>query len=285
MFAALSGGAACAASLLEAAPPARSEADLLRQMREAAQAPPPAVLRQAGGSVFSVPGTGLPRGNPVLRQSFEPLAEAAAFQHGIGTTFFKRLIRQESGYNPAAVSRAGAQGIAQFMPGTAAMMGLDDPFDPGKALPKAAELLALLHRRLGNEGLAAAAYNAGEGRIRAWLAGRSALPLETELYVRAITGREAQDWAPAGTPTLLRTALPPARAAAGRSVFGRMSPEWAFALTLLPKAAPGAVPNPARSAALPPSPSAPRAAAAPALRGEASLCQSLGRGCIVAAVY
>jgi Transglycosylase SLT domain len=105
------------------------------------------------------------------------------------------LIRQESGFNPNSVSRAGAQGIAQFMPATAYDRGLKDPFDPAEALPKSAELLNELRDHFGNLGLAAAAYNAGPDRVHRWLAGKSQLPQETIDYVRVITGHDAVDWA------------------------------------------------------------------------------------------
>lgn len=126
------------------------------------------------------------------------LARAAATAHAVPIDYFLRLINQESGFNQRAVSRAGAQGIAQFMPGTAAMRGLKDPFDPAEALPKSAAFLSELTRRFGNVGLAAAAYNCGANCVANWLAGRGRMPLETRGYVLAITGRAVQDWAPAG---------------------------------------------------------------------------------------
>jgi hypothetical protein len=108
--------------------------------------------------------------------------------------FFARLIWKESLFDPKAVSPKGAQGIAQFMPGTAKDRGLADPFLAAEALAASAHLLADLRGTFGNLGLAAAAYNAGEDRVRAWLAGLSSLPLETLDYVLFITGRPAADW-------------------------------------------------------------------------------------------
>ena len=70
---------------------------------------------------------------------------------------FVRLIWRESRFNPSAVSPKGAQGIAQFMPGTAGERGLLDPLNPVQALPKSAEFLAELRSQFGNLGLAAAA--------------------------------------------------------------------------------------------------------------------------------
>ena len=120
---------------------------------------------------------------------------AVAKRHELPADFFIRLIWQESRFNPSAVSFKGAQGIAQFMPGTARQRGLEDSFDPGQAIPKSAELLRDLNREFGNLGLAAAAYNAGSGRVHDWLAGRKPLPSETVAYVRLVTGRSAEEWA------------------------------------------------------------------------------------------
>jgi len=120
------------------------------------------------------------------------LAEAAG-ANDLPVDFFIRLIWQESRFKPAAVSRAGAQGVAQFMPGTARLRGLENPFDPLEAIAKSAEFLRDLHREFGNLGLAAAAYNAGPGRVRDGLGGRRSLPGETQAYVRLVTGRSAEE--------------------------------------------------------------------------------------------
>jgi hypothetical protein len=80
------------------------------------------------------------------------------------------------------------------MPGTAEERGLDDPFEPKSAIVHSASLLADLRQEFGNFGLAAAAYNAGAERVRAWLAGSSGLPWETQNYVQFITGRAAEEW-------------------------------------------------------------------------------------------
>jgi hypothetical protein len=132
------------------------------------------------------------------------MIESAAQANGLPVEFFARVIWQESRFRVDAVgpmTRSGhrAQGIAQFMPGTAAERGLLDPFSPVQALPKSAEFLADLHRQFGNLGLAAAAYNAGPRRIRDWLAGTGGMPQETRNYVAAITGLSVDDWAAART--------------------------------------------------------------------------------------
>ncbi len=133
------------------------------------------------------------------RESMCLLIESAAQANGLPAEFFARVIWQESRFRADAVgpvTRSGdrAQGIAQFMPGTAAERGLFDPFNPVQALPKAAEFLRELRASFGNLGLAAAAYNAGPRRVREWLAGTGGLPGETRNYVSAITGLPAEDW-------------------------------------------------------------------------------------------
>jgi len=128
------------------------------------------------------------------RQEICDAVAAAAEAYDLPVGFLMRLIWQESGFNTLIVSRAGAQGIAQFMPETAAEMGIGDPFDPTQALPASARFLHELHRQFGNHGLAAAAYNAGAGRVRSWLAKRTKLPNETRNYVFNITGKKPEEW-------------------------------------------------------------------------------------------
>jgi hypothetical protein len=120
--------------------------------------------------------------------------ESRADESWLPRYFMARLIWQESAFDPLAVSPAGAQGIAQFMPGTARDRGLENPFDPVSALAASAAYLAELRGTFGNLGLAAAAYNAGEQRVRDWLAGNADLPPETQNYVRTITGRNSVEW-------------------------------------------------------------------------------------------
>ena len=107
--------------------------------------------------------------------------------------FFARLIWKESLFDPQAVSPKGAEGIAQFMPGTARLRGLSNAFDVLAALKESAEYLDDLRDRFGNLGLAAAAYNAGEARLSGFLA-EGGLPYETRDYVLSITAHAAEDW-------------------------------------------------------------------------------------------
>lgn len=120
--------------------------------------------------------------------------EIRAAEHGLPQSFIARLIWKESLFDPGAVSPKGAQGIAQFMPGTAKRRGLADPFDVKQALAASTAYLAELRSGFGNLGLAAAAYNAGEDRVRKWLAGTGGLPYETQDYVYSITGHGHDEW-------------------------------------------------------------------------------------------
>ena len=122
------------------------------------------------------------------------LVEREAAANGLPVDYFTRLIWKESSFRAGVVSPVGAQGIAQFMPGTAAERGLLDPFDPLQAIPASAQLLKSLAERFGSLGLAAAAYNAGPQRVADWLAGAGGMPRETRNYVAAITGRTVEDW-------------------------------------------------------------------------------------------
>jgi Transglycosylase SLT domain/SPOR domain len=137
--------------------------------------------------------------------------ESAALVNGLPLEFLTRLIWQESRFDAHAISRAGAQGIAQFMPKTAEWVGLGDPFDASEAIGKSAALLRNLRAQFGNLGLAAAAYNAGPKRVSDWLERRRDLPHETLAYVRIVTGHAADEWTATKTfPAPLNLALPEA---------------------------------------------------------------------------
>src|SRR5262245_8923187 len=167
-------------------------------------APPPSVSQSAAprsdgppeGAAAERPAQ--PRssapGEPPSREAICMAVQAAAAANDLPIEFFTRLIWQESRFDPRAVSHKGAQGVAQFMPKPALWRGLADPFDPIQAFPQSAAFLRELRAQFGNLGLAAAAYNAGPGRVQAWLSGRASLPGETRAYVMTITGRSADAW-------------------------------------------------------------------------------------------
>ena len=161
-----------------------------------------------------------PAPKPVVHRSRQEVCEAltkAAELNDLPIPFFIRLLFQESGFKPEVVSRAGAQGVAQFMPETAASVGLLNPFDPIEAIPASARLLRSLFQQFGNLGLAAAAYNAGSKRIERWLARKGKLPQETQDYVKIITGRPAENWKviETGTPEIRLPRRAPCQEAVG----------------------------------------------------------------------
>ena len=192
----------------------------------AAQEPPPDPPLAAGGSGTAgelrpplapdpppappADATPDPEDAPVASTNAElcRLIETSARAHSLPVDFFVRLLWKESNFRTDALSPKGAQGIAQFMPGTAAERGLDDPFDWQTAIPASAHLLADLKARFGNLGLAAAAYNAGAQRVSDWLADAASLPYETLDYVLAITGLPAETWSDGSETAMAADAEP-----------------------------------------------------------------------------
>lgn len=122
------------------------------------------------------------------------LIERNAAQRDLDPNFLARLLWKESRFEPGAISPAGALGIAQFMPGTADLYDLNDPFNPAQAIHKSAWYLRHLTDMFGNIGLAAIAYNGGENRAARFIAERGTLPYETQDYVESITGHNAWRW-------------------------------------------------------------------------------------------
>ena len=176
-------GAAGTTEIEETATPPATEGDHAKRDEEAATA-------RTGSQAGNAPTAELTG----MIDSMCLMLESAAAANGLPLEFFARVIWEESRFQPNTVgpmTRSGhrAQGIAQFMPYTADERGLLDPFNPETALPKAAEFLAELRSEFGNLGLAAAAYNAGSGRVRDFLGGRGGMPAQTRYYVRAVTGR------------------------------------------------------------------------------------------------
>jgi hypothetical protein len=151
----------------------------------------PAPCSSAGDAVGMPAGGGEPEAGGGL-QSFvpdrfrEPILRSAS-RWNVSAGLLAAQLMAESNFNPFAVSSAGAQGIAQFMPGTAALYGLDDPFDAPAAIDAQAHLMSdLLEEFGGSMSLALAAYNAGPGAVE----GCQCVPdiPETEAYVARILG-------------------------------------------------------------------------------------------------
>ena len=156
-------------------------------MLRAISAPSASTRAQSGSSHLAVPSAVAHKdagAAPNSRESMCLMIESEARANELPLEFFARVIWQESRFQADAVgprTRSGdsAQGIAQFMPRTAAERGLLDPFDPVQALSKSAQFLRELRGQFGNLGLAAAAYNAGPQRVRDWIRGARTLPAET----------------------------------------------------------------------------------------------------------
>jgi hypothetical protein len=115
---------------------------------------------------------------------YADLFQAAAQKYGVPAALLSAVAKQESGYNPRAVSPAGAQGLMQLMPGTARSLGVTNAFDPTQAVDGAARMLRDLTRRFGSTELALAAYNAGPGAVLRY-DGIPPYP-ETQRYVRNV---------------------------------------------------------------------------------------------------
>jgi hypothetical protein len=185
----------------QTAVPAPAAAD---QAKPAAAAPPPALSDKPVDPAKTTPAQpAAATGDDICYA-----VEQGAARNDLPVEFFARVIWQESRFNALAVSHKGAEGIAQFMPATAGDRGLADPFDPIAALREAASYLGDLRKQFGNLGLAAAGYNAGPGRVSAWLDGRRGLSRETRDYVAIITGWTADEWASASPPKEADTTIP-----------------------------------------------------------------------------
>ena len=124
-----------------------------------------------------------------FKKQYLPVAVATAQKYGLDPVMFAAQIEQESGWNPNAKSKAGARGIAQFMPATAKEMGLSNPLDPVSAIDAAARYMVKLRDELGSEDLARQAYNGGIGTVKKVAAGKGKLPTETAEYNPAIAKR------------------------------------------------------------------------------------------------
>jgi cell wall-associated NlpC family hydrolase len=158
---------------------------------------------------------------PAASGDLREYARAQAARYGLDPGIFERQIQQESGFNPKAVSPAGAQGIAQFMPATAKGVGLTDPFDPYAALDAAARHMAdNLRNNGGDYARALAAYNAGQGAVNT----HGGVPpfAETQRYVQTILGAErpTATAAPAPAATAPPAARQPSNPAPGVDVRG-----------------------------------------------------------------
>ena len=151
------------------------------QVQSVSSAGPVVAIRQVLPSPSSASSTVM--GNVTVPGQYAGTIEQAASRNGIPASLLAALVSHESGFNPSAVSSAGAQGIAQFMPSTAAGMGID-PDDPREAINAAARLLGSYTTRFGSYSDALAAYNAGPSAVEQY----GGIPpyAQTQAYVPAI---------------------------------------------------------------------------------------------------
>jgi soluble lytic murein transglycosylase-like protein len=179
---------------------------------EAAGAQPPAAPAATDTSSFSAQlqqataagsTTGAATGAAVGGQ-FSDLINSAAQKYGVDPALLKGLIRQESNFNPNAKSPAGAAGLCQLMPGTAAALGCTNPLDPAQAIDAGAKYLGQQLKAFGGDPRKAlAAYNAGPGAVQRY--GGVPPYAETQNYVRSVMSfadqyRNEQSPSPAAAP-------------------------------------------------------------------------------------
>lgn len=113
-----------------------------------------------------LPGFGLPPGANLNRGQYADLINAIAAEHGVDPALVKAIIRAESNFDQRAVSRKGAQGLMQLMPGTAGRYAVNNAFDPAENIRGGVRYLRTLQDRFpGQLHLAVAAYNAGENAV------------------------------------------------------------------------------------------------------------------------
>ena len=126
-----------------------------------------------------------PKYNGSYKGAYLGVAREAASRHGIPVNLFLRLVQQESGWNPKALSHKGAMGLAQLMPQTARLLRVD-PADPAQNLEGGARYLKMQYATFGSWELALAAYNAGPGAVKKY--GGVPPYKETRNYVKVISG-------------------------------------------------------------------------------------------------
>ena len=166
--------------------------DQLQTMVSQLTAPAPAPAASFAGALASAqtsPSTA-PATGAGASTAFGAEIDAAAASNGIDPSLLKGLVSQESGFDPNARSGAGAVGLTQLMPGTAAALGVTNPLDPAQSLQGGAKYLRQqLDRFGGDEKLALAAYNAGPGAVAKY--GGVPPYSETQNYVNSVLSKAA----------------------------------------------------------------------------------------------
>jgi soluble lytic murein transglycosylase-like protein len=154
-------------------------------------------LAQASGTQTATTATTTGAGSGSV--PYQSQIEAAAAKYGIDPAVLKGLIKQESGFNPNAGSPAGAQGLTQLMPGTAASLGVSNVHDPAQSIDGGAHYLKMQLDRFGGDySKALAAYNAGPGAVQRY----GGIPpyAETRNYVKNVLAFADQYRQDGGTP-------------------------------------------------------------------------------------
>jgi peptidoglycan DL-endopeptidase CwlO len=143
----------------------------------------PAVIRRVLPAQTAATATTAATGSSLAGVPYADLFSRAASRHGVDASLLAAVAQQESNFNSSAVSPAGAQGLMQFMPATAAGLGVN-PLDPTSAIDGAAKYLSQLTKQFGSTDLALAAYNAGPGTVTRY----GGIPpySETQNYVRNV---------------------------------------------------------------------------------------------------
>jgi soluble lytic murein transglycosylase-like protein len=180
-----------------AAAPAAASSAFASQLASATAATAAPAATTASAGLMSVGASELPADVPYGAE-----ITAAAKKHGIDPALLAGLVKQESGFNPTAGSSAGARGLTQLMPGTAAGLGVTDVLDPIQNLDGGAKYLRQQLDAFGGDVTRAlAAYNAGPGAVQRY--GGVPPYAETQNYVRIVQANAAQYRAAGGTPSIL----------------------------------------------------------------------------------
>ena len=155
--------------------------DFQQQLIQASASGPGLGLGTAGGTAAA----GAPGATSGGDGPYKAEIDAAAAKYGIDPALLRGLIRQESNFNPSAGSPAGAQGLCQLMPGTAAALGCTNPLDPAQSIDAGAKYLRQQLDAFGGDvSKALAAYNAGPGAVQRY--GGVPPYAETQNYVRQV---------------------------------------------------------------------------------------------------
>ncbi len=170
--------------------------DLLNQMLNGDAMTSGNLPEMAAAASYPLPRAVIPQlKNSGSASQYESLVHEASAKYGVDPSLVKAVMQAESSFQADAVSPSGAKGLMQLMDGTAAGLGVTNPFDPGQNIDGGTRFLSyLLNKYEGNPATALAAYNAGPGTIdRLGIksdadlnANYMQLPLETQNYVRKV---------------------------------------------------------------------------------------------------